>query len=90
MDDFGAGALQNPAHDVDGGVMPVKQAGRGDEPNRRIEGEGFGPISSRIWSLCGFTRLFGSLFALGDGNDSVCHGSGSYSCPLILNLVWNF
>ncbi len=25
--------LQQPAHDVDGGVMPVEQAGRGNEPN---------------------------------------------------------
>jgi hypothetical protein len=31
VDDLGAHALQDAPHDVDGGVMPVEQAGGGDE-----------------------------------------------------------
>jgi hypothetical protein len=31
MDDFGTRRLKNPAHDVNGGVMAVEQAGRGYE-----------------------------------------------------------
>jgi len=27
VDDFGSGVLQNSSHDVDGGIMPVKQGG---------------------------------------------------------------
>ena len=31
MNDLGAGRLQDAAHDVDGGVVPVEEAGGGDE-----------------------------------------------------------
>ena len=34
VDDLGPLGLQEPPHDVDGGVVPVEQAGRGDEPDR--------------------------------------------------------
>ena len=35
VDHFGALRLDQPAHDVDGGVMAVEQAGGGDETQRR-------------------------------------------------------
>ncbi len=34
VDHFGALGLQEPPHDVDGGVVPVEQAGGGHEPDR--------------------------------------------------------
>ena len=34
VDDLGALALEDPPHDVDRGVVPVEQAGGGDEPHR--------------------------------------------------------
>ena len=33
MHDLGPGGLEDPAHDVDRGVVPVEQARRGDETN---------------------------------------------------------
>ena len=34
VDDFGPLGLQKPAHDVDGGIVPVEQTGGGDESDR--------------------------------------------------------
>ncbi len=33
VDDFGARGLQDAAHDIDRGIVPIEQAGRGDEAN---------------------------------------------------------
>ncbi len=33
VDHLGAGGLENAAHDVYGGVMPIKERRRGDKPN---------------------------------------------------------
>jgi hypothetical protein len=44
VDDFGAHALQDAAHDVDGGVVAVKQAGGGDKTHLvggAVFGQGF-------------------------------------------------
>jgi len=44
VDDFGPHALQNAAHDVDGGVVAVKQAGGGDKTHLvrgAVLGQGF-------------------------------------------------
>jgi len=44
VDDLGAHALQDAAHDVDGGVVAVKQAGRGDKAHLvggAVVGQGF-------------------------------------------------
>src|SRR5450631_3277882 len=64
VNDFGAGCLQNSPHDVDGGVMPVKQRCRGDKPNLvlRLVGDqflghgevGHGYITSKV--LCTHLR----------------------------------
>ena len=32
MDDFGSLALQNPAHDIDGSIMTIKQSCSGNNP----------------------------------------------------------
>ena len=45
VDDLGPLGLQDPPHDVDRGVVPVEQRGRGDEPDRvlgRVQGAGVG------------------------------------------------
>jgi hypothetical protein len=34
VDDLGSLRLEDPAHDVDGGVVPVKQGGSRDHPDR--------------------------------------------------------
>ena len=74
VNDLGARALENPAHDVDGGVMAVEQTGGGDETGRR---PGFGPPGSLPGDLCaGRSGLFSGLFAWRDGNGVVRHGSG--------------
>ena len=36
VDDLGPLGLQEPAHDVDGGVVAVEEAGRGDEADRVV------------------------------------------------------
>jgi len=45
VDDFRALALDQAAHDVDGGIVPVEQAGGGDEAQRRSVGLGGGKLA---------------------------------------------
>ena len=63
VDHFDAGRLQDPAHDVDGGVVPVKQRGRGHDPNVMVRLIGHLPkgydasvgSAGRILSRCATT-----------------------------------
>ena len=54
VDDFGALRLDQPAHDVDRGVVAVEQAGGGDEAQRAALGGGFG---EGCWRGCSWDAL---------------------------------
>ena len=45
MDDFGAQGLKNAAHDIDGSVVPVKQAGRRDKTDFMLRS------IHRLWNI---------------------------------------
>jgi hypothetical protein len=60
MDDFGAHALQDAAHDVDGGIVPIKQTGGGDKTDfvgRAVLGQSF-EFSGQIGHGCLLVRVF--------------------------------
>ncbi len=67
MDHLGAHALQDAAHDVDGRVMSVKQAGGGDEAHlvrRTVGSQGFvfsGQVGHDGFSFVGKRRASGSV-----------------------------
>ena len=55
VDHFRTLALDQPPHDVDGGVVPVEQAGRGHEAQRRTVGLGGGKLAGGCTHACSLT-----------------------------------
>ena len=73
VDDFRALPLDQPAHDVDGGVMAIEQAGGGDEAQRAALGGGFRCV---LLESGGSRRTHARLFSYCDQSPD-CTGRGA-------------